>query len=122
MSTPERFIDGIGNLAVQGAVARVELTVIEKLPAQNEAPTYEVAERLVMSVDTMLRLYHGLGEVVGQMEVETLQTQTIQEVHLHNHLVGAIAEAVAQVLLVVAVAVDQVALVLAAEVAVGQDN
>jgi len=35
---------------------------------QSEAPTYEVAERLVMSVDTMLRLYQGLGEVVGQME------------------------------------------------------
>ena len=68
LSTPERFIDGIGNLAVQGAVARVELTVIEKLPAQNDAPTYEVAERLVMSIDTMLRLYQGLGEVVGQME------------------------------------------------------
>ena len=28
MSTPERFIDGIGNLAVQGAVARIELTVL----------------------------------------------------------------------------------------------
>ena len=72
MSTPERFIDGIGNLAVQGAVARVELTVIEKLPAQSETPTYEVAERLVMSVDTMLRLYQGLGEVVGQMESKGL--------------------------------------------------
>ena len=68
MSTPERFIDGIGNLAVQGAVARVELTVMEKLPLQDEAPAFEVAERLVMSVDTMLRLYQGLGEVVGQME------------------------------------------------------
>jgi hypothetical protein len=68
LATPERFIDGIGNLAVQGAVARVELTVIEKLPAKDEAPTYEVAERLVMSIDTMLRLYQGLGEVVGQME------------------------------------------------------
>ncbi len=68
MPTPERFIDGIGNLAVQGAVARVELTVVEKLPVQNEAPSYAVAERLVMSIDTMLRLYQGLGEVVGQME------------------------------------------------------
>ncbi len=52
MSTPERFIDGIGNLSVQGTLARVELTVIEKLPLQDEAPTFEVAERLVMSVDT----------------------------------------------------------------------
>ena len=68
MSTLERFIDGIGNLAVQGAVARIELTVIEKLPLQDETPQLAVAERLVMSVDTMLRLYQGLGEVVGQME------------------------------------------------------
>ena len=68
MTTPERFIDGIGNLAVQGAVARVELTVMEKLPGQGETPVYEVTERLVMSIDTMLRLYQGLGEVVGQME------------------------------------------------------
>ncbi len=68
MSTPERFIDGIGNLSVQGTVARVELTVIEKLPLQDETPQLAVAERLVMSVDTMLRLYQGLGEVVGQME------------------------------------------------------
>ena len=68
MSIPERFIDGIGNLAVQGAVARIELTVMEKLPLQNETPTLIVAERLVMSLDTMLRLYQGLGEVVGQME------------------------------------------------------
>ena len=68
MFTPERCIDGIGNLAVQGSVARVELTVMEKLPVQKEAATLIVAERLVMSVDTMLRLYQGLGEVVGQME------------------------------------------------------
>jgi len=68
VSTPELFIDGIGNLAVQGAVARIELTVIEKLPLQDETPQLAVAERLVMSVDTMLRLYQGLSEVVGQME------------------------------------------------------
>jgi hypothetical protein len=68
VSTPERFIDGIGNLSVQGTVARVELTVIEKLPLQDEAPAFEVAERLVMSVETMLRLHQGLTEVVGQME------------------------------------------------------
>ncbi len=72
MSTLERFIDGIGNLAVQGSVARVELTVMEKLPVQKEAATLIVAERLVMTVDTMLRLYQGLGEVVGQMESKGL--------------------------------------------------
>ena len=38
MSTPERFIDGIGNLAVQGAVARVELTVIESYQHKTRHP------------------------------------------------------------------------------------
>jgi hypothetical protein len=82
----------------------------------------QIAIHLVDITTHVLREQVVHLKVVGQMEVETLQTQTIQEVHLHNHLVGAIAEAVTQVLLVVAVAVDQVALVLAAEVAVGQDN
>ncbi|NBV72470.1 MAG: hypothetical protein EBR60_10610 [Burkholderiaceae bacterium] len=60
MSTPERFIDGIGNLSVQGTVARIELTVIEKLPLQDETPQLAVAERLVMSVETMLRLHQQM--------------------------------------------------------------
>ena len=59
MSTPERFIDGIGNLSVQGTVARVELTVIEKLPLQDETPQLAVAERLVMSVETMIARAYG---------------------------------------------------------------
>ena len=59
MSTPERFIDGIGNLSVQGTVARVELTVIENLPLQDETPQLAVAERLVMSVETMIARAYG---------------------------------------------------------------
>ena len=59
MSTPERFIDGIGNLSVQGTVARIELTVIEKLPLQDETPQLAVAERLVMSVETMIARAYG---------------------------------------------------------------
>jgi len=59
VSTPERFIDGIGNLSVQGTVARVELTVIEKLPLQDETPQLAVAERLVMSVETMIARAYG---------------------------------------------------------------
>jgi hypothetical protein len=66
--TPERFVDGVGNIAVQSAIARIELTVLESLPVQNESPSYQVAERLVMSIDTLLKLYQGLSEVVGQME------------------------------------------------------
>jgi len=62
-------------------------------------------------------------KVVGQVEVAILRTQAIQEAHHHNHLAGAIAEAVAQtLLLVVAVAQVVAEVVQAAEVAVVQDN
>jgi hypothetical protein len=85
--------------------------------------TPQIAIHLVDITIHVLREQVVHLKVVGQMEVATLQTQTIQEVHLHNHLVGAIAEAVTQVLLlVVAVAQVAVAVVLVAEVAVGQDN
>ena len=53
---------------MQSAIARIELTVLESLPVQNEPLSYQVAERLVMSIDTLLKLYQGLSEVVGQME------------------------------------------------------
>jgi len=68
MTIHERFIDGVGNIAIQAAVARIEFTVLERLPVKDEAPKLEVAERIVMSVDTMLKLFQGLSEVVGQME------------------------------------------------------
>jgi hypothetical protein len=53
---------------IHGRHSNIELTVIEKLPLQDETPQLAVAERLVMSVETMLRLHQGLTEVVGQME------------------------------------------------------
>jgi len=73
LSTPERFIDGIGNLAVQGAVARVELTVIEKLPAKDEAPTYEVTKinhiiSTIDSPDKQIRLLDRITAVTFQFE------------------------------------------------------
>ncbi len=64
----DRFVDGVGNVAVQAAVARVELTRLVKIPAKDEAPTFEVSERLVMNVDTLLRMHQALNEVVRQLE------------------------------------------------------
>ena len=68
MAAPERFIDGIGNIAIQSAVVRLELTVMERLPVENKAPTLEVAERLAMSIETLLKLHQGLSDVVAQLE------------------------------------------------------
>lgn len=68
MRIEETFVDGIGNLAVQGALARIELTQLAKLPANNEQPSYQVSQRLVMGIETMLRLHQALDEVVKQLE------------------------------------------------------
>ncbi|MFN4998842.1 MAG: hypothetical protein ACK5FQ_06090 [Betaproteobacteria bacterium] len=68
MAIPERFIDGIGNISIQAAVVRLELTVMERLPVENKAPSLEVAERLAMSIETLLKLHHGLSDVVAQLE------------------------------------------------------
>ena len=64
----DTFVDGIGNLSVQGAVARLELTQLERLPAAGEAPVFLVGERLVMGIDTLLRLHQALQQVVEQLE------------------------------------------------------
>jgi len=64
----ETFVDGIGNVAVQGTFARLELTQLERLPASGETPVFQVSERLVMGIDTLLRLHQALQKVVEQLE------------------------------------------------------
>lgn len=64
----DRFVDGIGNVAVQATVARIELTRLVKIPAKDEAPTFEVSERLVMNIETLLRMHQAFSEVVKQLE------------------------------------------------------
>ena len=75
MKIEEKFIDGVGNISVQSAIARIELTRLDILPLANEEPVLELESRLVMSVDTLLRLYQGLGEVVNQLEARGLVTK-----------------------------------------------
>jgi hypothetical protein len=64
----EKFFDGVGNIAVQGAVARMELTRITALGSGDKQPAQEVDFRLVMPLDGFLRMYQALGQIVGQME------------------------------------------------------
>lgn len=66
------FTDGIGNINIQSAIARIELLQLTKIPADQEAPNYQVNRRLVMSLESMLRLYQGLDEVVKQLEQKEL--------------------------------------------------
>lgn len=66
----DKYFDGIGNIAVQGAVARVELTRVVSIAqgATKDANLQEVDMRLVLPLDALLRMYQALGQIVGQME------------------------------------------------------
>ena len=64
----DRFFDGVGNVAVQGAVARVELMRVVDVTTSDAKPTQQVDMRLVMPIEGLLRMYQTLGQIVGQME------------------------------------------------------
>ena len=64
----DRFFDGVGNVAVQGAVARVELMRVVDVTTGDAKPTQQVDMRLVMPIEGLLRMYQTLGQIVGQME------------------------------------------------------
>lgn len=66
------YIDAVGNIGIQAAIGRIELLRLEKVPVGNEAPRYFVDGRLVMGLETLLRLYQGLSEVVHQLEEKGL--------------------------------------------------
>lgn len=62
------FVDGIGNIAIAGGVARIELLSIDKVPSEGKAPAFEVSGSLAMSLDTLLRLFQGLQQVADKLE------------------------------------------------------
>ena len=75
----DKYFDGIGNIAVQGAVARVELTRVVSIAQSKEGNQQEVDMRLVLPLDALLKMYQALGQIVGQMEekgVVKKRTQT----------------------------------------------
>ena len=64
----DKFFDGVGNVAVQGGVARVELTRQISMGLSEEKPAQQVDMRLVMPMDAFLRMYQAMGQIIGQME------------------------------------------------------
>ena len=65
----DKFFDGVGNVAVQGAIARVELTRLVDLGGgADNKPVQQVDMRLVMPMDAFLRMYQAMGQIVAQME------------------------------------------------------
>ncbi len=72
MKITETFVDGLGNVAVQAALARIELTQLSALPAEGKKPDFQVCERLVMSIETFLKMHQSFSEVVAQLEAKGL--------------------------------------------------
>ena len=76
MIVNETFVDGLGNVAVQAALARFELTQLTSLPADGAKPDFQVCERLVMSIETFLKMHQSFSEVISQMEAKGLIRKT----------------------------------------------
>ena len=76
MIVNETFVDGLGNVAVQAALARIELTQLTSLPAEGATGNFQVCERLVMSIETFLKMHQSFSEVIAQMEAKGLIRKT----------------------------------------------
>ena len=76
MIVNETFVDGLGNVAVQAALARIELTQLTALPAEGATGNFQVCERLVMSIETFLKMHQSFSEVIAQMEAKGLIRKT----------------------------------------------
>ena len=66
------FVDGIKNVAVQGPIARVELANFAGTSGSDEDKILQTKNRLVMPVETMIRLQQSLTQVMAQLEEKGL--------------------------------------------------
>lgn len=65
----DKFIDGIGQVSVQGGTVRMELTSFETLAQADggSAPSQVASGRLAMSLRTLVSLQKTTEEVVNQL-------------------------------------------------------
>ena len=68
MTINQVFVDSLGGIAGQGGTIRIELSQFQQLPVEGQAPELEVFERLVMNVDTFLKMHQSMTQVIAQME------------------------------------------------------
>jgi len=68
MSVNQVFVDGLGLIAGQGGTIRLELSQFQHLPQEGQTPELQVFERLVMNVDTFLKMHQTMTQVIDQME------------------------------------------------------
>ena len=70
------FVDGIKNVSVQGPIARVELANFSGLGSSDEDKLLVCSNRLVMPVETLIRLHQTTGQVIEQLETKGLIKKT----------------------------------------------
>ena len=81
MSVNQVFVDGLGIIAGQGGTIRIELSQFQQLPQEGQVPDLQVFERLVMNVDTFLKMHQTMTQVIAQMEQKGIikkATPTVQ--------------------------------------------
>jgi len=66
------YVDGLRNIAVQGPVVRLELANFAGTSGSDEDKVLVTSNRLVMPIETMLRLQASLTQVMSQLEEKGL--------------------------------------------------
>ena len=63
----DKFYDQFGGIGIVNGIAYIETLKLKDLPKTGEKAKFEKDGRMIMSVDTMLRLQNALKRVVDEM-------------------------------------------------------
>ena len=63
----DKFYDHFGGIGIVNGIAYIETLSLKDLPKTGEKAKFEKDGRMIMSVDTMLRLQNALKKVVDEM-------------------------------------------------------
>jgi len=68
MKTEEFFIDGVGKLSYNGGIFRLEFTTLEAIPEPGLPARYVTSHRVVMSLDTLLKVQGSLQRAAQELK------------------------------------------------------
>jgi hypothetical protein len=63
----DKFYDQFGGIGIVNGIAYIDTLKLKELPKTGEKAKFEKDGRMIMSVDTMLRLQNALKKVVDEM-------------------------------------------------------
>ena len=63
----DKFYDQFGGIGIVNGIAYIETLTLKDLPKTGEKAKFEKDGRMIMSVDTMLRLQNALKKVDDEM-------------------------------------------------------